>query len=100
MGGTCTLLFTLWIIGTLTNHFDATVRFLGLLLAVQMVGGLVGGRSISGEYTQTPLYVGCGILVMSLACVWMVADKIPDTNNWSLSQIDEAALADVSLRSK
>ncbi|KAJ1949882.1 3-hydroxyisobutyryl-CoA hydrolase [Linderina macrospora] len=97
MGTSCTLLFALWIIGTLTNHYDATVRFMGMLFAVEAVGGLVGGRSISGKNTHTPLYVGCGILALSLGCVWMVVNKIPDTNNWSLTHIDEMAMMELSL---
>ncbi|KAI8323439.1 hypothetical protein GQ54DRAFT_111109 [Martensiomyces pterosporus] len=95
MAISCVFLFTGWIIGSLSNDIGATARFSGTFFAVQAVGLLVSLQSSKHSLfsipSNTPLYVGIGLLVISLAFLYYVVCQIADTNNWSLANFGNEA---------
>ncbi|KAJ1963359.1 hypothetical protein GGI12_002101 [Dipsacomyces acuminosporus] len=87
----CVSLFTGWIIGSLSNDIGATARFAGAFFCAQTLGKIARiqwtKQAVSQPEPNMPLYVGIGILAVSLVCLYYVVCQITDTNNWTLAHI-------------
>ncbi|KAJ1881444.1 hypothetical protein LPJ57_001608 [Coemansia sp. RSA 486] len=85
-------LFGYWVMGTLTNDFKSTARFVGTYHSAMALGGLLGYQLTNNTEhaaytTNIPMYVAIALTIVSFVCLYFILRRISETNDWTLERI-------------
>ncbi|KAJ2721696.1 hypothetical protein GGI07_003811 [Coemansia sp. Benny D115] len=84
-------LFGYWVIGSLTNDFKTSVRFVGTFHSVAAIGGTIGFQ-VATKINDRPhnsgiFYLLSSLTIVSFGLMFVLVRRITETNDWSLEVI-------------